>query len=36
MIGFLLAEEAVGVWAVGATVIVVRRDGYRAVPTRDR
>jgi hypothetical protein len=36
VIGFLLAAAAVGVWAVGATVIVVRCDGYRAVPTRDR
>jgi len=36
VIGFLLAAAAVGVWAAGATVIVVRRDGYRSAPTRER
>jgi hypothetical protein len=30
----LLAVLALAVWAVPATIVVVARDGYRAVPTR--
>lgn len=29
----LIALLALSVWAIVATVVVVRRDGYRAVPT---
>lgn len=34
MIATLLAFAALAAWAVIATIEVVARDGYRAVPTR--
>lgn len=30
----LVALAVFSLWGVGATVIAVRNDGYRAVPTR--
>lgn len=36
MIGVLLAGVAIAAWAIAATIAAVARDGYRAVPTRER
>ncbi len=35
MIAVLLSTAALALWAVVATVELVSRDGYSAIPTRD-
>lgn len=32
MIGFIVSIAALMAWSIAATVVVVARDGYRAVP----
>lgn len=36
MIALLVSLASLALWAIVATIVVVARDGYRAVPTLSR